>query len=192
VVLAAGRSSRMGSPKQLLVLEGKTLLRRTVDTVLASSVDLVVVVSIYNRELEGLPVVIAPFVHEPNALSDSIKNGLCAIRNWETTTSTTIDGALFIPCDLPMLSSRHLDALVGHYNGEIQIAASSYSGVVGAPMLFDRALWPELDHLSGDAGGRQIIGKHKEKTASVEFEAGAFDLDTPEDVDAFRRRQQTI
>ncbi len=187
VILAAGKSSRMGAPKQLLEIEGQSLLRRTTQTVVATHFDLVVVVSRQFAAVADLPVVEAAFRFEPDALSDSIKNGLAAIRDWENDSGFLVDAALFVPCDLPLLTSAHLGALLAEYRGETQIVASRFDGVLGTPMLFDRALWPELDALTGDTGGRQIISRHEKNTASVAWEGGQFDLDTPADVEAFRR-----
>lgn len=187
VVLAAGRSSRMGTPKQLLSIKGKTLLRRTVETVLATHVDVVVVVSHHPHEVEDLPIVQAGLYRKPENLSDSIKNGLSAIRDWEIGRCLSIGAALFVPCDLPLLSSRHLDSLIEHYQNGVQIVASHFANVLGAPMLFDRALWEELDDLRGDVGGRHIISRHEEATIGVAFEGGRFDLDTPQDVKEFER-----
>lgn len=187
IVLAAGRSSRMGEPKQLIEIEGQTLLRRTVETALASRADLVIVVSRHFEEVADLPALQAAFYRQPDALSDSIQNGLSAIRDWEGENGR-IDAALFVPCDLPLLTSAHLDALIEEFRGQTQIVASQFADTLGIPMLFGRALWPELDALRGDKGGRHIIAKHPHATASVEFEGARFDLDTPDDVAAFRRR----
>ena len=186
VVLAAGRSSRMGEPKQLLEIDGESMLRRTVETALASRADLVVVVSHHFEAFADLPVVRAEFGREPDALSDSIKNGLSAIRDGERENAL-VDAALFVPCDLPLLTSAHLDALIEGFQGETQIVASRFAETLGIPMLFSRALWPELDALEGDKGGRGIIAKYPHVTASVDFEGARFDLDTPDDVAAFRR-----
>ena len=194
VVLAAGRSSRMGSPKQLIEIEGQTLLRRTTQTVVTAGFDLVVVVSRQFTEVEDLPVIEAAFHFEPDALTDSIRNGLLAIRDWETweeNAAISIDAALFVPCDLPLLTSTHLKALLGRYQSETQIVASRFADVLGTPMLFDRVLWTELHSLTGDTGGRQIIAKHPQITVGVDWEGGQFDLDTPQDVATFQRHFAT-
>lgn len=187
IVLAAGRSSRMGAPKQLLEIEGRTMLRRAVETVLASRAELVIVVSRHFEEVADLPVVQAAFYREPDELSDSIKNGLSAIRDWEEENAL-MDAALFVPCDLPLLTSSHLDSLIEKYRGETQIVASRFAGTSGIPMLFGRALWAELDALEGDKGGRGIVARYPGLTASVDFEGALFDLDTPADLEAFGLR----
>ena len=187
VVLAAGNSSRLGRPKQLLEIGSKTLLRRTVETTLASQVDLVVVSIAKDaigiaETLHNLNSKIVEVENPELGQSESIRAGL------EVAAQHDFDAALFIPCDLPLLSSDHLNALVAKYQQEEwQIVASRYCEILGAPMLIDRALWPELRNLRGDTGARKLLSRYADTTSFVDWSEGQFDLDTLQDVEKLRR-----
>lgn len=183
VVLAAGSSSRLGKPKQLLEWEGQTLLRRTVNTVLASNVAAVVVTTAPNgvdfeRELSGLDWTRAQVKNAPEGQSQSVQAGLNAVE-----LLGDFDAILFTPCDLPLLSTSHLNALLSRFQSKNwSIVASRFDAVLGAPMIVGRALWPELQKLSGDVGARKLLAVHLADTTSILWEEGRFDLDTPHDV----------
>lgn len=184
VILAAGRSSRMGSPKQRLELNGKTLLRRTVETVVASFGHAHVVLGFhaaeFQKSLHDLPVspVFAP--DWESGLSHSVKAALAFVEE-----TPSFDAVLFVPCDLPLLSSEHLNALVAAYqSSNAPLVVSRWDDVLGVPALFDRALWPELRTLTGDEGARKIIRRHEKVAVGLPFEGG-LDLDTPQQVEDF-------
>jgi molybdenum cofactor cytidylyltransferase len=187
IVLAAGRSSRLGTPKQLLEIGSQTLLRCTVETILAARVGLVVVslekgVSAFVDTLHGLDWKRAEVENPQLGQSESIRAGL------EIVAQQDFDGVLLTPCDLPLLSSQHLNALITKYQIEnSQIVASRYHNVLGAPMLIDRALWPDLRELRGDIGARKILPLYEHTTTFIDWNEGQFDLDTIEDVEKFRR-----
>lgn len=187
IVLAAGRSSRLGTPKQLLEIGSKTLLRRTVETTLASQVGLVVV------SLEKDATAFVGTLHDLNwkraevknpqlGQSESIRAGL------EIVAQHHFDAVLITPCDLPLLSSEHLNALITEYRQEQwQIVASRYLEILGAPMLIDRSLWPDLRKLRGDTGARKLLSLYGYTTTFMDWNEGQYDLDTPQDVERFRR-----
>ncbi|RYZ81219.1 MAG: hypothetical protein EOP06_23905, partial [Proteobacteria bacterium] len=101
-----------------------------------------------------------------------------------------LDAVLFTHCDLPLLSSGHLDALIIQYlGGGWDIVASRYDDVLGTPLIVGKALWPELHSLRGDVGVRKILPMHRERTTFVQWDNGQFDLDTPEDVAAYEARE---
>ena len=187
LVLAAGHSSRLGTPKQLLEIDGKTLLRRTVETTLASQTGLVVVslpkdAKAFVDSLHGLNCKWAEVGNPEMGQSESIRAGLEVVAQHE------FEAVLITPCDLPLLSSAHLNALIAKYQKEPwQIIASRYGEVLGAPMVIDRALWPALRDLRGDTGARKILPHYQETTTFIDWSEGQFDLDTTEDVERFRR-----
>ncbi len=188
VVLAAGMSSRLGTPKQLLEIGGKTLLRRTVETAMSSRAKFVVVClakgdSASENALSGLDFRLASVENPQLGQSESVRAGL-------ELAAPYCDAILFTPCDLPLLSSAHLNALISKFEAENRaIVASRYDGILGAPLILGRELWDEVRALRGDVGARKIVAKHAEKAAFVDWEAGQFDLDTPEDVAKFQRSQ---
>ncbi len=185
VVLAAGSSSRMGRPKQLIEFEGQTVIRRTVQTLNDCSANLVIVTTANNgvdfaAELEGLHWQQAVVENAHQGQSESVRAGLHAVE-----AEGNFDAILFTPCDLPLLSVSHLNALLAKYrSGGWTIVASRYDDVLGAPLIVGRELWPELHELRGDGGVRKILPAHSKETATVDWEEGQFDLDTPADVEA--------
>ena len=177
VILAAGASSRLGQPKQLLRFDGQTLIRRTAQTVLASDCARVLVIvgrdaDDIASELGDLPVEVIVNEDWPEGMASSVR---CAAHN-----AGEADALLLTPCDLPLLSSAHLRALIENYRaGEAPIVASRYNEVLGAPLIIARALWPELLQLRGDVGARRVITRHR--ASFVEWPDGAVDVDTPAD-----------
>lgn len=175
----------MGSPKQLIEWDGQTLIRRTVQTVLASDVGFVVVTvavngPLFEAQLRGLQWTRAEVENPQQGQSQSVRAGAQAVEN-----GGDFDAILFTPCDLPLLSVSHLNALIETYrSGNWNIVASRYNEVLGAPLIVSRALWPELLELRGDTGARKLLAFHAQATTCIEWADGQFDLDTPADVAA--------
>jgi len=186
IVLAAGRSRRMGGPNKLLARFGETpLVRRTAEMALRSDAAEVIVVTGHMREeieaaLSGLAV---SFVHNPDyesGLASSLQTGLRALPH-------DAAGALIVLADMPNLSSEALDEMIGTFAPEEGrgIVLATASGKRGNPVLWARRYFPELMQASGDAGGRHVIGEHSEDVAEVELgEAARLDVDTPEALQA--------
>ncbi|MGM9510132.1 nucleotidyltransferase family protein [Larkinella sp. GY13] len=188
IILAAGTSSRLNhQPKQLIEWEGRTLLRRVVDTALATTFRPVVVVVGANKnriapELEGLPVTIIDNQHWPQGLSSSVKTGLAAVY----LTQKEIDAVVFLLTDQPHVDRGLLLQLVQVYEESGKgIVASGYANSLGVPALFDRKYISELLSLEGDQGAKWIIKNHPDDCAEVPFEPGSIDLDTSQDVERF-------
>lgn len=182
IILAAGRSSRMnGAPKQMLVYEGKTLLRQVVETALESNFETTVVVlpadsKVFCREIEDLPVKTAINEHVEIGISSSIKTGLSAL-------SGENPGAVIIMlCDQPLISSEILQKLGGVFvqTGK-PIVACEYENTFGVPALFARAFFPDLMNLSEDQGAKKIIEKYREQTEFVRCPEAGTDVDTFDD-----------
>jgi xanthine/CO dehydrogenase XdhC/CoxF family maturation factor/CTP:molybdopterin cytidylyltransferase MocA len=190
IILAAGASRRLGEPKQLLQIEGQTLLRRTVDAALASRCEHVAVVigaapEQMREELAGLPVQIVENLEWQDGLSTSVRAGLAALEG-------TVDALLFIPCDQPALDGETLDALIAaHEKNGKPIVVSSYGEAWGAPMLVARKYWHELKSLEGDRGAQPIAYRHTGEVETVAFPEGACDIDTRADYEALLKAAQT-
>ena len=181
-ILAAGTSSRLGQPKQLLKLDGQTLIRRAAQTALDANVSRVCVVvnpshvAAMEGELRDLPVEIVVNCDWREGMASSVRVGVAA--------SEGADALLLTPCDLPLLSSEHLRALIEKYQREnAPIVASRYNETLGAPLIIARQLWPELLELRGDVGARRVIMKHDANF--IEWPQGAFDVDTRQDWENF-------
>lgn len=177
MLLAAGSSSRLGQPKQLVRWDGTTLLRRAAELACAVSEGPVVVVLGAHAErclpeLEGLPLtpVVAPDWHE--GMAASLRAGIAAVAH--------CDAALVLLCDQPQLSHEHLQALCAAWEPG-QLVASDYGPHLGPPCVFDRAFFPELLALTGDQGARKLLQRHAPRR--VPFPGGLHDIDTPADLD---------
>ncbi len=183
VVLAAGQSRRMeGQNKLLMEIDGKPLVRRTVETVLASRAKQVVVVTGHQENevkdaLKGLDVTV---VHNPkfaDGLSTSLQTGLDALP---------VDAAAALVClgDMPAVSSSHIDKLIESFDPESgrAIGVPAHNGKRGNPVLWARRFFDEMRGIEGDVGARHLIGANESLVYEEEFSDTAVltDLDTPQ------------
>lgn len=182
-ILAAGASTRMGTPKQLLELDGRALLVRAVEAALASPAWPVVVVLGAHTEkirpvLARLPVLITENAAWPEGMAASIRAGVTTLRQF----SRHLDAAVIALCDQPAFSADTIAQLVAAQRTTGRsIVAAHYAGRNGAPALFLREHFDTLIHLTGEEGARALLNGDPTTVASVDLPALAFDLDTPED-----------
>jgi molybdenum cofactor cytidylyltransferase len=189
VILAAGRSTRMGGPNKLLAeIGGKPLVRIVAEQVLASRASHVTVVTGHQaaeveKALRGLKV---DFVYNPDfvdGLASSVKAGIAAVP-------AKADGAIVCLGDMPLIDAHLIDRLIAAFapdrGGLITLPVSD--GRRGNPVLWSRRFFKELMTLDGDIGARHLIAKHSEAVAEVPVEGhGAFlDIDTPQALEAAR------
>jgi molybdenum cofactor cytidylyltransferase len=183
IVLAAGRSSRMrGSNKLLEDFGGKPLVRRAVESALASRATPVVVVTgndeaAVRKSLAGLDV---RFVHNADyaqGLSTSLKAGIRALPD-------DVAAAVICLADMPGVSPSLIDRLIGAFEPErgALIVAPVHEGRRGNPILWARRFFPELLKLEGDVGARNLAANYSEGVAEIEVtdDGAFFDIDTPE------------
>jgi len=189
LILAAGRSTRMGGPNKLLEeINGKALVRIATEHVLASRAGPVIVVTGHQRErveraLAGLPVT---FVHNPNfanGLSTSLKTGITAVP-------ANCDGTIVCLGDMPQVSAALIDRLIAAFDPErgALVAIPTITGKRGNPVLWSRRFFPDLTAVEGDVGARHLIGGYAEAVVEVPVEdaAALTDVDTPEALTAVR------
>lgn len=189
LVLAAGRSSRMGTNKLVADVRGTPLVRRTVEAVLASQAGPVIVVTgnepdSVRHALAGLDV---GFVHNPDfagGLSTSLRAGLAAVPD-------SADGALVCLGDMPLVAPVVIDRLIAAYNpveGRA-IVVPVAGGKRGNPVLWDRSLFADMARVAGDTGARHLIGANAERVCEVAVEDDGVltDIDTPDAIAALRR-----
>lgn len=187
VILAAGGSTRMGEPKQLLVLQGKPMLRRVTETVCAAGLRQVVVVvgahaQLVKQAISNLDVDLVINDAWPEGMSTSVRTGIRALE-------PEIQAVLLVLADQPALSPDLLQAMIARYHATgARIVAPYYEGRRGNPVLFDSDLFPELLSIEGDQGARAVIARHKDAVERVEIEdSKAFvDVDTHQDYEAMR------
>jgi molybdenum cofactor cytidylyltransferase len=188
VVLAAGASSRLGSPKQLVTLGGRTLLRRAVETAVATGLGPVVVVlgAAADRcrpEVEGLDVAVVENAEWPSGMASSVRAGLAGVA----AAAPDADAVLLTLCDQPFVTAELLSRLVSvRRETSASVVACEYAGALGVPALFGRELFGELAALEGESGARRVVARHAASARSVPFPEGAVDVDTPRDVERLR------
>jgi molybdenum cofactor cytidylyltransferase len=183
VVLAAGMSRRLGSPKQLLVHQGRSLLRHAVDIALQTTMRPVVVVlgannDLVKQELEGMEVEVVDNKEWQEGMASSLRCGLVAVQKM----SPEVDGIIFLVCDQPYVTKLLLNSLlqVQHETG-LPIVASCYEDKLGTPVLWYKTFFGELMDLKGDTGAKKLIRQHEDLVATVAFPKGSIDIDTIND-----------
>jgi len=189
IVLAAGRSTRMGGPNKLLAdVGGRPLVRIAVEEALASRAQPVVVVTGHQREqveaaLKGLPVILT---HNPDfaqGLSTSLKAGLAALP-------AGADGAIVCLGDMPQVDAGLIDRLVAAFEPEkgALVVVPTIAGKRGNPVVWSRRFFADLSRLDGDVGARHLIGAYPEAVVEVPVtgRAAFVDVDTPDALRAVR------
>lgn len=176
LILAAGGSSRLGLPKQLLQLDQRTLLRRITESALdLHSAGVVVVLGFESdrmkHELDDLPVQIVLNPAWKEGIASSIRQGIGMIP-------PSVDAALIVLCDQPFIPITHFSQLITACSHKHPIAATAYEPSPGVPACFDRSLFPELLALTGDSGAKQIIGKRQQEVIAISCPEASIDIDT--------------
>lgn len=182
VILAAGSSTRLGRPKQLLDLGGQPLLRRTLDNALASSLDRVLLVLGCRADEiatalgdHAAGIVLNPRYEDGQATS--VVAGIAALPG-------DVAAAMLLLGDQPGVSPDVIDAVLAAWRADPSaIAAPGYGGTIGNPILFRRDLFPDLLRLTGDQGARAIVRARSSEVLSVPVapHSPPPDVDTEED-----------
>ncbi|MEC7265309.1 MAG: nucleotidyltransferase family protein [Bacteroidota bacterium] len=187
VILAAGGSSRLGRPKQLVKFKGKPLLQHTLDLVekldfkkkilvLGSDEDLILKeVDIKNFEVLSNP-------DWEKGMAGSIKTGL-----QELTRNTEMEHILLLLSDQPLLTTEYIQRLsMAHVYQKPMATYSKYGSEMGVPAIFSKAAFPFLENLKGDQGAKKLTTNADFVYRTIEFEHGGFDIDTEADVEKLK------
>jgi molybdenum cofactor cytidylyltransferase len=187
VVLAAGRSTRMGGPNKLLAEIGdKPLVRIAAEQALASRADPVIVVTGHERErveaaLAGLDLRMVHNANYADGLGTSLKAGVAAVP-------AGADGVIVCLGDMPQVTADLIDRLIAAYDAEkgALVIAPTRNGQRGNPVLWSRRFFTDLMAITGDVGARNLLAGYGEAVVEVPVsEAGAFvDIDTPDALSA--------
>jgi molybdenum cofactor cytidylyltransferase len=188
VILAAGASSRLGRPKQLLPYNNYSLLQHALEAALASAAGCpVLVLGAYapaiKQELDttNIPVVINEQWAE--GMASSIRAGLAYLLQQHTSLQSVV----LMVCDQPYTSRTVIDDLMAAYRDTGKsIIACAYGATVGTPVLFDRKFFPDLLQLQGDTGAKKLVLQHPEELITVPFPGGITDIDTAADYETLQ------
>jgi molybdenum cofactor cytidylyltransferase len=192
VILAAGMSTRLGKPKQLVKLGGRHLIEWVVDAVITSKLDGIVLVlghehrKIQNvlkgkRGFDRIRVVIAEDYEK--GMSFSFRAGLGAVRN-------EFSSVMFILGDQPLLKTQEIDFLLDEFRRSGKsICVPAVGGKRGNPVIFGNELYDALDSVKGDMGAREVIANHSEEVYLVPLDSARcfFDVDTETDLEEVKR-----
>ena len=183
IILAAGNSSRLGKPKQLLEFNGYTLLRNTIiQAKLVPNSSIIVVTGAYKQLMDNeLAYTAAKVVHNPHweaGMASSITVGLHKLR----ALNPAIKACILTVCDQPFITAQLYNELLDQYKTIGKgIVASAYAETLGTPVLFSHKYFEALLNLDGQEGAKKILQLYKDDVASVPFEKGAVDIDTLND-----------
>lgn len=182
IILAAGNSSRMKEPKQLLAFGNKTLLSHTVSEAQKSGIPVIIVLGANEEKIkEQLKNISAQIVFNEKweeGISSSIKAGIKkALEN-----NIDSENCILCVCDQPYISATVFQQLTDKKNTSgKKIIASSYSDTLGTPVLFDKKYFSALMNLQGDEGAKKLLSVYKDDVAFISFEKGGCDIDTKND-----------
>ncbi|RSK44963.1 nucleotidyltransferase family protein [Hymenobacter rigui] len=189
ILLAAGSSSRLGEPKQLVPFRGQTLLRRAAETAVAAAAGAPVVVvtgALHQQllpELAGLPVHSVRCAQWERGMGASLKTGLQQLGQLISSPTDVI----ILLCDQPFVTPELLLQLeTTHQQTDQPIVACTYADTRGVPVFFAAAMMPALLALPDGSGAGYLLKQHAAQVMEVSFPAGVLDVDTPEQVAALR------
>lgn len=187
LILAAGNSSRLGYPKQLIEFEGQTLIERITEIALTVSDDILIV-------LGGNTEMIMPKLER---FKDTISTTFNP--DWHQGMGTSIgvgvekladksDLILILLSDQPFISKVLLQNMLQTFaNSQNPIVSCVYNQQLGVPMLFDKTVFKELLNLKGERGAKSFLNHYKNSISTVDFPQGIFDIDTIEDVKKLKK-----
>lgn len=182
IILAAGRSMRLGSPKQLLKYQDKNLLQHTIDIAVESEVQNVIIVLGYGAEeienqIHKKSAIIIKNPEWESGMASSIRWGINFLKRQEPI----VDNAVIMVCDQPHVSKNLIRQLIQtQIEKNNSITACSYANTLGTPVLFQKKHFEELSQLKGDRGAKSILNKYIGSIEIIPFERGSIDIDTTE------------
>jgi molybdenum cofactor cytidylyltransferase len=190
VILAAGSSTRLGQPKQLLEFQGTTLIQRMAQIAVNAVKKPVVIMlganySLIHARLTHLPVHIVYNPDWSQGMTSSLRNGLLALLNFSPDT----EGVIFAVCDQPYITpDLFLEMISVGGQSQKPIVACLYNNILGTPVLFKKEYFDVLLALKDNEGARKIIQSHPEAVEAVPFPLGIFDIDTMQDYNALQNK----
>jgi molybdenum cofactor cytidylyltransferase len=183
IVLAAGNSSRLGRPKQLIPYRGQTLLTHTTSEALKAGLHpAVVVTGAFDSEVthslrgQSLDIVFNP------AWEKGMAAGIVAGLSNMLSQHPDVNAVIISVCDQPFISSALFLQLVNKHEASAKgIIACAYADSIGSPVLFGRSYFEQLLALSGSEGAKKLLNQYPTDLATIAFPNGYIDIDTEED-----------
>jgi len=183
IILAAGQSGRMGTPKQQLQFKGASLLQHAITTAACADAEIVLVVLGFQAgalwpQAASPKVSVVLNENWQEGMASSIRTGLENL----ITQKPQVQNVIIMLCDQPFVTTQLLNGLIQKKAaGNNGIIACSYAGTVGVPALFSRHNFEYLTALKGEKGAKKILQQFSADVATIDFNGGAIDIDTPAD-----------
>jgi len=189
IILAAGPSSRLGKPKQLLPFDNTTLLEHIISQATDVSSAVVVVLganqNVIHEKIKNAPVRFVFNNDWEDGMSSSIHCGLTELLKTDSP-----DAIIIMVSDQPFVTGHLLREMIDKYKQTNKpIVACSYERTLGVPVLFDKKFFGLLLEMDGQTGAKKIINDNLNLTESVYFHMGQIDIDTLADYEAFKKIQ---
>jgi molybdenum cofactor cytidylyltransferase len=190
LILAAGESSRLGEPKQLIQFRGKSLVRRMVDAAKKARCSPTVAVigsdrEEVERELKAEGAIIVENENWRLGIGTSIRVGMRRLID----KAPALEAVVLLVCDQPFVDARAIARLIAlREKTKRAIVASRYANTLGVPALFDRSCFQELLALDNATGAKTVILSNRERVAEFPFPEGKIDIDTASDYKKLRSR----
>lgn len=180
IILAAGASTRLGQPKQLLIYQEHSLIFNTLKVAVNSGcAPIVLVLGAYGdlifSEVRNFPVKIVKNYDWEEGMNTSIKVGINTLK----ATQENVLATILMVCDQPFVSTQIIQKIIDvYYLKGKAIVACKYAGTLGVPALFSAKFFPEMLNLKTPKGAKQIIKNYAHQVATVDFPKGEIDIDT--------------
>lgn len=186
IILAAGAATRIGRLKQLLAYRGRTLLRHSIEQAIGAGFQPIVVVvgsksEMLSESIAGEPVKIAHNEQWETGMGSSIVAGMRALLEGDEVP----EAIAILVADQPLVEAKHLAAMCELLSGDSSIVAAQYSGTMGVPALFKRAVFDDLLSLPPEAGARRLLRSSDRDVTPFPLPEAAVDIDTQEDFERF-------
>lgn len=190
IVLAAGSSSRLGEPKQLIDLDGQPLVRRAVYA--AKDAGAYAIIVVVGAGAESVIAALGNLTNVAIALNRDWKSGLASSLSSGIVAAKrlTLDGILVMTCDQPLIAAASLRKLITAFEDGNRIVASAYDDIVGVPAVFGSEHFDDLSKLEGDEGAGRWLRARPDDVTAITIDNASIDIDTPADVARLRSHEQ--
>ena len=184
VILAAGASTRFGSPKQLAIFKGETLLERISKTAQSTGFETVIVLGANSEKIQKTLGNLKGKIVINNAWEEGMSSSINAGLKELLEIKPNLSAVILVLCDQPFITKETLLKLtrIQAESGK-SIVASEYANTIGTPALFIKRVFKDLMKLTGNRGAKGVINQYKKaNVATISAQKAAFDIDTREDL----------